>query len=198
LGRQSTYRRAGGAGGLLPYTPHAPREQLGQIGYPGAQGSGRLRLAPGQSQLAREGAQRALRGPPKPRGFGGRSPSPLASPTVASPLGVGKSEVEDLMLVGDLLLAKAYVRQLGPGLGHIDMSEMREVLRELKHLMSQLSRKSLRHGSEGEIAAPANGPKKTSHPRGPTDVDPDGDPTGWGADPAGLMSGSGVPRRGHG
>ena len=206
LGRQSAYRSAGGAGVLVPYTPHAPREQLGQIGYPGSQGSGRLRLSPGQSQLAREGAQRATRGPPRPKGMGRASTSPLAPPTMASPLAMtplGKGDIEDLMDVGDLMLVKAYVRRLGPGLGHIDMSEMRGLLQELKHLMSQLSRKSLMgipgggSRSDGLVSAPANGPQKTSRNEGATETDPEDDPRYWGADPAGLMSGSGVPRRGH-
>ena len=196
LGRQSAYRSAGGAGVLLPYTPHAPREQLGQLGHPGPQGSGRMRLMPGQSQLAREGAQRATRGPPRPQGMKSGAPSPFASP-------FGKSEIEDLMLVGDLLLVKAYVRQLGPGLSHIDMGDFRQLLQELRHLLTKLPRKSLvgipagGSNSSGQSSAPANGPKKTSRNEGATETDPEDDPRHWGADPAGLMSGSGVPRRGH-
>jgi hypothetical protein len=188
LGRQSTYRRAGGAGVLLPYTPHAPREQLGQIGYPGVQGSGRLRLAPGQAALAREGPQRATKGPPKPKGMG-TGVSPLASASSASPLTAmfSKSELEELVVV-----SKAYVRQLGPGLSHIDMGEFKELLRELKHLMGQLSRKSLMGipgggiSSAGEIRAPANGPVQVSAPTGGTETDPEDLPEYWGADPAGL------------
>jgi hypothetical protein len=193
LGRQSTYRRAGGAGVLLPYTPHAPREQLGQIGYPGSQGSGRLRLAPGQSQLAREGPRRATVGPPKPKGMGRAASmagaSPLSNAASASPLAsmFSKSELEELVDI-----SKAYVRQLGPGLTHIDMGDFKELLRELKHLMGQLSRKSLMgipaggSSGKGEVAAPANGPQKTSHNTGATEADPEDDPRYWGADSAGL------------
>ena len=188
LGRQSAYRSAGGAGVLLPYTPHAPREQLGQLGHPGPLGSGRLRLAPGAARLAREGAMRATRGPPKPKGMGRASrmaTSPLAPASMASPL--AKSELQELVEV-----SKAYVRQLGPGLGHLDMGDFRELLRELKHLLAKLPRKSLMgipgggRRSEGEVAAPANGPQKTSRNEGATETDPEDDPRYWGADSAGL------------
>ena len=50
----------------------------------------------------------------------------MASPLAMTPL--GKGDIEDLMDVGDLMLVKAYVRRLGPGLGHIDMIEMRGLL----------------------------------------------------------------------
>ena len=196
LGRQSAYRGAGGSGVMLPYTPHAPREQLGQLRFPGQQGSGHMRLMPGQSQLASQGPQRALRGPPRPKGMGAKTPSPFASP-------FGKSDIDDLMLIGDLMLAKAYVRQLGPGLSHIDMGDFRQLLQELKHIVGTLTRKSLMgipaggSNSSGQSSAPANGPQKTSRNQGATDTDPEDDPRYWGADPAELLSGSGVPRRGH-
>ena len=195
LGRQSAYRGAGGSGVMLPYTPHAPREQLGQLKYPGSQGSGRMRLLPGQSQLMREGPRRATRGPPKPKGMRG-IPSPLASPAAASPLAsmFAKSDLEELVEV-----SKAYVRQLGPGLSHIDMHDFKDLLRELKHLLSKLPRKSLMgiagggNRSEGQVDAPANGPQKTSRNEGATETDPEDDPRYWGADAAGMYT-----RRGGG
>ena len=196
LGRQSAYRGAGGSGVMLPYTPHAPREQLGQLGFPGQQGSGHMRLLPGQAQLARQGPQRALRGPPRIRGMATKAPSPFASP-------FAKSDIDDLMLLGDLILVKSYVRQLGPGLSHIDMGDFRQLLQELRHLLTRLPRKSLMgipaggSRSEGQSSSPANGPQKTSRNQGGTDTDPEDDPRYWGADPAELLSGSGVPRRGH-
>ena len=200
LGRQSTSRAMGGGGVMLPYTPHAPREQLGQMNYPGVQGGGRMRMAPGQSQLAREGARRATQGPPKPKGMGSvaimNRPSPLSSPASASPLAsmFGKSDMEELVL-----LSKSYVRQLGPGLTHIDTSDFKDLLRELKSLLAQLPRKSLMgipaggSSGKGEVAAPANGPLQTSHATGPTETDPEDDPLYWGADPAGQTQ-----RRGGG
>jgi hypothetical protein len=196
LGRQSAYRGAGGSGVMLPYTPHAPREQLGQLGTPGEQGSGRMRLLPGQSQLSREGASRATKGPPKPKGMGKGTPSPLASPASASPLAsmFGKSDMDELVEV-----SKAYVRQLGPGLSHIDMGDFKDLLRELKHLLSSLPRKSLMgipgggSSGKGEIAAPANGPVQVSAPTGATETDPEDLPEYWGADAVGLYT-----RRGGG
>ena len=191
LGRQSAYRGAGGSGVMLPYTPHAPREQLGQLGFPGSQGSGRMRMLPGQSQLARESPRRATRGPPRPRGMGRGIPSPLAASPLASPL--AKAELEELVEV-----SKAYVRQLGPGLSHIDMGDFRELLRELKHLLAKLPRKSLMgisgggSTSSGLVAAPANGPQQTSRNEGATESDPEDDPRYWGADPSQLTRRGGV------
>lgn len=190
LGRQSAYRGAGGSGVMLPYTPHAPREQLGQLKYPGLQGSGRMRLLPGQSRLMREGPRRATRGPPKPKGIMGTSP--LASPKMASPL--AKAELEELVEV-----SKAYVRQLGPGLTSFDSHDLKDLLRELKHLLARLPRKSLMgiagggNRSEGQVEAPANGPQKTSRNEGATETDPDDDPRYWGADAVNLYT-----RRGGG
>tara|TARA_B100000085_G_C18421599_1_gene462932 strand:- start:134 stop:880 length:747 start_codon:yes stop_codon:yes gene_type:complete len=190
LGRQSAYRGAGGSGVMLPYTPHAPREQLGQLKYPGLQGSGRMRLLPGQSRLMREGPRRATRGPPKPKGI--RGTSPLASPKMASPL--AKAELEELVEV-----SKAYVRHLGPGLTSIDSHDLKDLLRELKHLLARLPRKSLMgiagggNRSEGQVEAPANGPQKTSRNEGATETDPDDDPRYWGADAVNLYT-----RRGGG
>tara|TARA_R100000152_G_C6782305_1_gene219743 strand:+ start:15858 stop:17231 length:1374 start_codon:yes stop_codon:yes gene_type:complete len=192
LGRQSAYRGAGGSGVMLPYTPHAPRERLGQLGFPGAQGSGRQRMLPGASQLAREGPRRATRGPPRPKGMGRGIPSPLSPRPMASPL-MAKSELEELVEV-----SKAYVRQLGPGLSHIDMGDFRELLRELKHLLAKLPRKSLMgiagggSRSEGQVNAPANGPQKTSRNEGATETDPEDDPRYWGADPSQLTRRGGV------
>lgn len=196
LGRQSAYRGAGGSGVMLPYTPHAPREQLGQLKYPGAQGSGRMRLLPGQSRLAREGPKRATRGPPKPKGMRGASPSPLASSPSASPLApmFSKSDMEELVEV-----SKAYVRHLGPGLTSIDTTEFKGLLRELRHLLARLPRKSLMgipgggSSGKGEVAAPANGPQKTSRNEGATETDPEDDPRYWGADAVGMYT-----RRGGG
>ena len=192
LGRQSAYRGAGGSGVMLPYTPHAPRERLGQLGFPGAQGSGRMRMLPGQSQLAREGPRRATRGPPKPSGGGRvRISSPLAPSPLSSPL--AKAELEELVVV-----SKAYVRQLGPGLSHIDMGDFKDLLRELKHLLAKLPRKSLMgisgggSNSSGMVAAPANGPQQTSRNEGATESDPEDDPRYWGADPSQLTRRGGV------
>lgn len=172
LGRQSAYRGAGGSGVMLPYTPHAPREQLGQLQYPGQAGSGRMRLMPGQSEAMRQGPSRALRGPPKPR-----------MPRIA------KAELEELVEV-----SKAYVRHLGPGLTSIDTHEFKDLLRELKHLLSRLPRKSLMgisgggSNNDGMVEAPANGPQKTSRNEGGTETDPEDDPRYWGADAAGMYS----------
>ena len=172
LGRQSAYRGAGGSGVMLPYTPHAPREQLGQLGYPGQAGSGRMRLMPGQAQAMRQGPSRALRGPPKPR-----------APRIA------KAELEELVEV-----SKAYVRQLGPGLTSFDSHDLKDLLRELKHLLSRLPRKSLMgisgggSNNDGMVEAPSNGPQKTSRNEGGTETDPDDDPRYWGADPAGQYT----------
>lgn len=191
LGRQSAYRGAGGSGVMLPYTPHAPREQLGQLGYPGQAGSGRMRLMPGQARLMREGGRRATRGPPRPRGLRGGVPSPLASPATASPLAsmFAKSDLEELVEV-----SKAYVRQLGPGLTSFDSHDLKDLLRELKHLLSRLPRKSLMgisgggSNNDGMVEAPANGPQKTSRNEGGTETDPEDDPRYWGADAAGMYS----------
>ena len=196
LGRQSAYRGAGGSGVMLPYTPHAPREQLGQLGFPGSQGSGRQRMLPGASQLAREGPRRATRGPPQPKGMGrGGAPSPLASSASASPLAsmFGKADMKELVEV-----SKAYVRQLGPGLSHIDMGDFKDLLRELKHLLSQLPRKSLMgiaaggNNAQGQVHAPANGPVQVSAPTGATETDPEDLPEYWGADPSQLTRRGGV------
>ena len=192
LGRQSAYRGAGGSGVMLPYTPHAPREQLGQLKYPGSQGSGRMRLLPGQSKRLREGPRRATRGPPKVK------TSPLASPSSPGPSPLAsmfaKSDMEELVEV-----SKAYVRQLGPGLNHIDTSDFKDLLRELKHLLARLPRKSIvgipggGSRSEGQVEAPANGPQKTSRNEGATETDPEDDPRYWGADAVGMYT-----RRGGG
>jgi hypothetical protein len=155
-----------------------------------------MRLLPGQSQLSREGASRATKGPPKPKGMGKGTPSPLASPASASPLAsmFGKSDMDELVEV-----SKAYVRQLGPGLSHIDMGDFKDLLRELKHLLSSLPRKSLMgipgggSSGKGEIAAPANGPVQVSAPTGATETDPEDLPEYWGADAVGLYT-----RRGGG
>ena len=196
LGRQSAYRGAGGSGVMLPYTPHAPREQLGQLGFPGSQGSGRQRMLPGASQLAREGPSRATRGPPRPKGMGrGGTASPLASSASASPLAsmFGKADMKELVEV-----SKAYVRQLGPGLSHIDMGDFKDLLRELKHLLSQLPRKSLMgiaaggNNAQGQVHAPANGPVQVSAPTGATETDPEDLPEYWGADPSQLTRRGGV------
>ncbi len=175
LGRQSAYRGAGGAGVMLPYTPHAPREQLGQLRYPGQAGSGRMRLMPGQAQAMRQGPSRALRGPPKPR-----------APRMPR---IAKAELEELVEV-----SKAYVRHLGPGLTSIDTHEFKDLLRELKHLLSRLPRKSLMgisgggSNNDGMVEAPSNGPQKTSRNEGATESDPEDDPRYWGADAAGMYS----------
>jgi len=196
LSRQSAYRGAGGSGVMLPYTPHASREQLGQLKYPGSQGSGHMRLLPGQSRLAREGPRRATRGPPKPKGMRGGIPSPLASPATASPLAsmFAKADLEELVD-----LSKAYVQIVHSKHKKGDKDQtMKDMLEQVKDLLDKLSLKSLMgiagggNRSEGMIEAPANGPQKTSRNEGATETDPEDDPRYWGADPSQLTRRGGV------
>ena len=104
------------------------------------------------------------------------------------------NELEELVEV-----SKAYVRHLGPGLTSIDSHDLKDLLRELKHLLARLPRKSLMgiagggNRSEGQVEAPANGPQKTSRNEGATETDPDDDPRYWGADAVNLYT-----RRGGG
>ena len=78
------------------------------------------------------------------------------------------------------------------------MGDFRELLRELKHLLAKLPRKSLMgiagggSRSEGQVNAPANGPQKTSRNEGATETDPEDDPRYWGADPSQLTRRGGV------
>jgi len=78
------------------------------------------------------------------------------------------------------------------------MGDFRELLRELKHLLAKLPRKSLMgisgggSRSEGQVAAPANGPQQTSRNEGATESDPEDDPRYWGADPSQLTRRGGV------
>tara|TARA_R110000824_G_C14926611_1_gene648265 strand:+ start:205 stop:537 length:333 start_codon:yes stop_codon:yes gene_type:complete len=105
----------------------------------------------------------------------------------------GKADMKELVEV-----SKAYVRQLGPGLSHIDMGDFKDLLRELKHLLSQLPRKSLMgiaaggNNAQGQVHAPANGPVQVSAPTGATETDPEDLPEYWGADPSQLTRRGGV------
>ena len=102
---------------------------------------------------------------------------------------IAKAELEELVEV-----SKAYVRHLGPGLTSIDTHEFKDLLRELKHLLSRLPRKSLMgisgggSNNDGMVEAPSNGPQKTSRNEGATESDPEDDPRYWGADAAGMYS----------
>ena len=116
------------------------------------------------------------RAPPKP-------PTPGGAPTGApSPLAMSA----DVLETGDLLLKLFGSKRK---LSQADLAEFKNMMREMKRLLSDLKKSDKPKGDDGKKPSPNAHRRQTSHPRGPTSVDPDDDPTMWGTHPYGHLVG---------
>mgnify|MGYP005816788769 CR=1 FL=1 len=126
-----------------------------------------------------------VRAPRQPSTPGGANKSVGAS----SPLAMST----DILDISDLIL-KLFGSKSKRQFSQADLAEFKNMFREVKRLLQGLKKSDKPKGDDGEKPSPNAHRRQTSHPRGPTEVDPDDDPTMWGTHPYGHL----VARRGQG
>lgn len=120
--------------------------------------------------------------PRRPRTPGGAGKTPKIGGAV-SPL--AKSVTEDVLEIGNLLTKRRDFNQS-------QIFELRQLLRQAKKLLGDLTKKSYMpgQGDDAEGPSPNASRKQTSYNTGATEVDDDwGSPLDWGAHPYGLLVG---------
>mgnify|MGYP003645848190 CR=1 FL=1 len=106
----------------------------------------------------------------------------------ASAMAAGGIGSSDSILASEEFLNKRATK-VNLGISPRDKIEYQHLVTQLNHLLRRLMRKGdASFDAAPEGPTPNAHPRMTSHPRGPTEVDPDDDPTMWGTHAYGLYT----------